>query len=759
WDHWEKFPPRKETNLAFSNMGDLKFKPSGKRWGLDHTGMSYSSATGDLDGDGDLDLVLASLDEEVILYRNNSTEGESIKVTLKGQRGNTYGIGANVTLSVGGERQRRQLIPATGFLSSNEPAFHFGLGEQEEIDALQVEWPSGHIQGFAKLKGGMHYVIHEPPTPAKKSQRKPPGWAFIRTKGLASTSHVDRFYDDFAKQPLLPWRHSSLGPGLAFADIDEDGDEDCYLGAAKGQAGALQINDGKGNFLAKPSPAIAAHADREDMAPLFFDSDGDGDLDLYVVSGSVECEPGDPTLGDRLYRNDGKGNFSDATSGLPDIRTSGSCAIAADYDRDGDLDVFVGGRVIPGAWPETPVSYLLRNDSTSRSLSFTDAANESLASAGLVTSGIWSDADGDGWIDLLLTCEWGAVRFFKNQSGKLVDHTENAGLDLYRGWWNGIAAGDIDHDGDIDYVATNWGLNTQYKASDEKPELLFYGDLDGTGTKHIVEAKFEGSVCYPRRGLSCSGHAMPAIRQKIPTFNQFALADLRSIYSEDRLEKATRFEVNYLQSSVLINDGKGKFTVQPLPRFAQCSPGFGVVLTDFDSDGHLDCLIAHNFFSPQHETGNMDGGLSALLHGNGDGTFTPVWPAISGLIVPADTKSLAAVDLNGDQITDFAFGLNNNPAWSFVNRINRKHLAVKLKGKSGNLSAIGAKVTFTAPGGLPPQTFEVSAGGGYLSQSPATLTFGLGGAPAGGKLTIRWPNGTISNHNLPPGKNRVTISQ
>ena len=753
WDHWERFPQRKEQNLAYRNVGELKFANVSESWGLAHNSMSYSAATGDIDGDGDLDLLVASLDEEVTLYRNDRRTGSSIKIRLQGSDANTFGIGAKVTVVTDAETAPRQhvrhLIPATGFLSSNEPELHFGLGDAKKVVAISVQWAHGETQQFTNLPVNHRYAItaqgRKNPVPKQKDSA-----VFVRTRALEKTTHQDVYFDDYERQPLLPWRHSNLGPGMAWGDVDGDGDPDLYLGAAKGQAGVIHRNEGGGKFTAVKHSAFDSHKIREDMAPLFFDADGDGDLDLYVVSGSSEFSPAASELADRLYLNDGKDGFSDGSAALPSsLRAAGSCAVSADFDRDGDLDVFVGGRVIPGAWPETPQSALLENISADGKAEFRDATaatSGSLASAGLVTGAIWSDINDDAWPDLLVTCEWGPVRVFLNQQGDsgrtLVDNTDTAGLGKYLGWWNGIAAGDVDHDGDIDFVATNFGLNTQYKASPKKPELLYYGDLDGTGKKHIVEAKFEGSICYPRRGLSCSSHAMPNVRKLLPTFKKFAMADLQSIYTRDRLESAQRFEVTHLESSLLLNDGTGRFSVKPLPRLAQLSPSFGVVLADFDLDGHLDCALAQNFFSPQPETGNMDGGLGMLLHGKGNGTFEPLPPKVSGIVVPADSKSLTAVDLDNSGGVDFVFGLNSNPAWAFQNRLRAKPFTITLQGNAGNPQAIGAKVTFKAAG-QSPQTAEVYAGSGYLSQSPATLAFS-GNSDA--TVQVRWADGSETTH-------------
>jgi hypothetical protein len=484
------------------------------------------------------------------------------------------------------------------------------------------------------------------------------------------------------------------------------------------------------------------------MAPLFFDADSDGDLDLYVVSGSVECDKGAAVLQDRLYLNDGKGNFTSAPAGvLPEEQNSGSCAVAADFDRDGDLDIFVGGRIVPGAWPETPRSMLLRNDSKPGAPKFTDisAGIPDLQNAGLVTAALWSDVNGDGWIDLLVCTEWGPVRLFLNNRGTLTETTESAGLAPFTGWWNGIAGRDLDHDGDIDYVVANYGPNGPYHASKEKPVVVYYGDLDGTGHKNIVEAKQEGSVWYPRRGFSCSSAAMPALRTKLKTFHNFASASLADVYGDDKLAHAQKFSVTRLESSALMNDGHGHFTFVTLPLAAQMSPAFGVALTDLDGDGETDAVLTQNFFSPQPENGQLDSGLSVLLRGNPDGTFQAVEPAVSGINVPGDAKGLTIADVNGDQLPDVVIGVNQGKMRVFTNRAagGQKLLGIRLKGPAGNPSAAGARITVHTNR---PQTAEVAAGSGYLSQSSAVLWFGLGNSTAAVDVDVRWPDGETTQH-------------
>ena len=440
------------------------------------------------------------------------------------------------------------------------------------------------------------------------------------------------------------------------------------------------------------------------MAPVFFDADKDGDRDLYVVSGGVECEPGDATLGDRLYLNDGGGTFTKAPPGmLPEVRDSGGVACAADFDRDGDLDLFVGGRIVPGRYPETPASRLLQNDGRGK---FNDVAPGFLRETGLVTSALWSDVNADGWIDLLVTHEWGPVKLFINRDGKLVDATAESGIADLSGWWNSIAAADIDGDGDIDYAVGNVGLNTKYHASHEHPVLLFYGDLDGNGRPHIVEAEFEGSICYPVRGRSCSSEAMPGLKEKFPTFKAFASAALQDIYDENKLENAKKLSANTLESGLLINlseaGGAPRFDFRPLPRLAQISPVYGLAFTEVDGDGRPDLYLVQNFFSPQRETGRMDGGVSLLLLNRETG-FSPVWPNLSGLVVPGDATSLSVTDLNQDGLPDFHIGINAGLPVGFeaAGRAGSDRLCLQLQAGQGNPDAIGAQVSVIRNDGAP----------------------------------------------------------
>ncbi len=756
WEFYRDTPPRREQNLAFRNNGDLQFEDVSESWGLDHLGMSYGSAYADIDRDGDLDLVTANLDEQVSLYRNNSREGNRLLISLHGVGSNRYGVGAKVELKTEAGSQVRQLNPTTGFLSSNEPTIHFGLGGSDIVQHLTVHWPSGRSQEYENLSANFHYTIVEPEENSivKKSPEKELPM-FVKSNALNGILHKEKDYDDYKRQPLLPYKLSQLGPGLTVGDVGGNGSEDIYVSGSAREAGVLFSKNKNGIYQFNTWDPFYDDRASEDMGSLFFDSDGDGDMDLYVVSGGVECEPGAEALRDRLYINEGLGIFSKAPEGhLPDLRDSGSVVTAADFDRDGDLDLFIGGRSIPGQYPRSPNSRLLRNDG-GKFTDVTDKIPPGLRNAGLVTSALWTDTNNDGWIDLVVTAEWGPVKIFSNNEGLFSDSTNEAGLADHLGLWNGVTGRDIDNDGDIDYVVTNIGFNTKYVGTKEKPALLYYGEFDDSGNMRLIEAAYEDDTLYPIRGKSCSTNAMPSLAKKFTSYKAFASATLGDIYSPQSTDEALRLELNDLASSVLINDGNGKFKVEPLPRLVQISAGYGVVLTEINGDGMADLYLVQNFFSPQAETGRFDGGLSLLLTGNGDGTFTPVWPNKSGLMVPGDAKSLAVTDFNDDGWPDFAIGVNNGEMMAFENRGSGSNriFTVRLEGKPGNPTGIGARVTVHLSNGTT-QTAEVYAGGGYLSQSTPALTFGKGTTAEVEKVEVIWPDGRVHTTEIDPSSSK-----
>ena len=675
YDFWYAQKPLFQTNRVFRNQGGLKMQESGFEWGLAENSVSFGSVLTDLNGDGDLDVVVNNFGGPPSLFENTGTTGHRIVVKLVGTESNRFGVGSTVTVrpANSGQRLTRYLTSARGFMSCPEPSLHFGLGDQKEIESLTVAWPSGHRQSFENLSADRHYTITESavgPKEEKPSLGKEP--LFVASHQMKGIRHRERPYDDFARQPLLPNKHSQLGPGIVFADVDGDNLEDFYLAQAAGIPGRIYFRRKKpgktGNvFEARSLAPFRQHAECEDITPLFFDADSDGDPDLYVVSGGVEGSVGSPVFKDRLYLNDGKGNFSMAPkTALPDVSVSGGPAAAADFDKDGDLDVFVGGRVVPGRYPETPRSLLLRNDSGNGSVRFSDVAPEAkLDALGMVTAAVWADTNGDTWPELIVATEWGPVQVFQNVKGSLRRVTAKTGLDKLTGWWSSLAAGDLDRDGDIDLVAGNVGLNTKYKATDKKPELLYYGDFDGTGQPRILEAKFEGNVCLPHRGYSCSSNAMPGLRSKLPTFHSFAIKSLEAIYSQSRLEKARRYEANTLESGIFINDGSGRFSYVQLPHIAQAFPVISIAIQDFTNDDKLDLYLAGNSNSPQRETGNMDGGISLLLKGDGLGSFHAVWPNETGLVVPGNARGIALTDLNGDSKLDIVVSVNDGELRAF----------------------------------------------------------------------------------------------
>ena len=754
---WAAQEPFRLKNMAFKNSGDLKFKDVGSKWGLDHLGVSMGSAVGDLDNDGDLDIVVQGFEEPVKVFRNDLESENSIRFKLIGNtcNRNAYGARVDVTLADNPQILTRYISPTRGFMSTSESVAHFGIGTADSIESATIHWPGGSVQKLENLQAGRLYkIVQASEAVAQTPKQDQPAFKSV-DNAITKLSHSELQYDDFERQPLLPNKHSQMGPGLAWGDIDGDGDDDLFMGGASYSTGILVENLGKGEFARKKLKCFTADSKAEDMGALFFDADADGDQDLYVVSGGVECGPDDPILQDRLYLNDGAGNFEKSTEHLPEMITSGAAVAAADFDKDGDLDLVLPGRIVPGSYPESPRSYLLRNNDGK----FEDVTNEiakGLSDVGMVTSAIWSDVDGDDWCDLLLTLDWGPVRLFKNVDGEFQDHTQQAGLDGQLGWFNSLCAGDIDNDGDTDFVVGNVGLNTKYKASDEKPELLYYGDFEGLGRKRIVEAKFENETCFPRRGLSCSSHAMPMVKEKLPTYHEFAISSLDMIYTEEKLDDATRFEANSLASGIWINqsiDSTLNFEFKPLPAVAQASPIFGSKLCDFNGDGNLDLYVVQNFYGPQRETGYMDGGVSQLFLGNGTGDFEAVRADQSGLVVTGDATSLTIADINEDSRPDFLVGKNNDKPQLFINQYSQNDVvAIKLQDLGKNNDVIGAKIVATYSDSTK-QLHEVRSSESYLSQSAAVLFLGRGSQKLGRvleQIEVKLVNGSQSVLRLNP---------
>ena len=449
-------PVFKETNKAYRNMGDMAFQSNEAAWGLDLTGMSYAAATGDLDNDGDLDLIVANLDEPIGVYRNDISNSNSVIVQLEGSQSNRQGIGATIEATVGSRKQISMINPHRGFQSSNEPIAHFGLGNVNKIDSLKILWPSGKVQILNDVQANQRLLIREP-AKADKPQTASTETMFTQLERTSLPTHKEIDFDDFELQPLLPNKLSQLGPGVSIGDVNGDGLEDVYVSRGRVQRRSLVLGSEQQKWLELSIGRPGDDSNHEDMASLFFDVEGDGDQDLFVVSGGVENDNLPSLLNDRLYLNDGKGNLTRAgTDVLTEDETSGSVVAAADFDRDGDLDLFVGGRVKPGQYPLSPRSRLLQNESKDQQPKLTDVTSELAADlefCGMVTSAVWSDVNNDQWIDLLVTTEWGPIHVFLNQEGKLV-RNQQSGLENHLGWWNGIASRDIDNDGDIDFVAT-----------------------------------------------------------------------------------------------------------------------------------------------------------------------------------------------------------------------------------------------------------------------------------------------------------------
>lgn len=767
WDNYETAAPElREANMAFRGTGGFPFEEVSAKWGLDLVGMSYSCAQGDLDNDGDLDLIVSGLEDSLYLFRNDSLGGNSVRVRLRGTTANRQGIGATVFATTPNGRQVREIRSASGYLSADDEGAHFGLGPHERVALLQIQWPGGALQEFKDLPANCSYTITEPPrkTAPPKRRAEP---VFVARDSLSSHPDSSPARNDFEASPFLPFQLSRFGPSQAWGDADGDDKPDVYLGGGAGSPGNLLFNrstaGGKPAFSSSEQRLFETHAEREDTATVFFDANGDGILDLYVGSGATGQEEGSSSLRDRLYMNRGSGRFEDESYRLPDLRENTSAVCAADFDRDGDLDLFVGYRCQVGRYPFAAGGRLLENDGKE----FRDVTKEkapSLSSAGMITSALWTDLDGDLWPDLVVAQDRGSIQIHANRQGSLASPSPR-GMERLYGQWNGVAAADLDGDGDMDLAATNLGLNVPFPASPVSPDVLLAGEWEDAGKIQMIEAYRENDVWFPRRSLSFWRQTMPALFPEKMSYHSFASASLDGLFGMDRLRKATILKISEPRSGAFYNDGSGQFTFMPFPEIAQIAPAFGIALQDFDLDGRIDCYLAQNLSTVRPEEAPMAGGLGQLLRGaayplSPEERFVPVTAAESGIEVPGDGRSAAALDLNADGRPDLVAGLNGSAPITLVNRTAPIHpaLPVVLRGPPGNSAGIGAKIVLIAQG-LPLQTIEVRAGEGFLSSVSGERIFacprGTGPEPV---IKVIWPDGTVLESPVPATTTRMVLT-
>jgi len=657
---YAEIPTMKLKNSMFRNNKDLTFTNVSDDWGLDEPSYSNGASYGDLDNDGDLDLIINNVAGPAMVYKNNS-KMNYLRFKLSPNELVPNIENTKISIFYKDKMQTSEYTPIRGFISSMEQGFlHFGLGDFDVVDRVEITWPNGKQRVLTNVSVNKTIRLEAQKNAntniASSNENVTPFFEPINGEKSINYHHKENTYDDFEKEILLPHKQSSLGPKLATADINNDGLDDIFVGGAKKYSSKLFIQQKSGSFKEAASQPWSENKLSEDVNAHFFDFDGDKDLDLYVCSGGGgDFKVEDPKLRDRLYKNDGKGNFSITQNIIPQFNTVSSVVKSCDFDKDGDLDLFVGGRGVPGKYPYAERSYLLQNDNGKFSEVTVDIAPD-LERPGLITDALWVDLDGDKKEELVLSGEWMNVMILNYDGDQFSDVSESYGVSELKGWWYSLAAADIDNDGDMDLVCGNNSPNTKFKASKKKPFNVFADDFDGNGSCDIVLSKDYKGKLVPTRGRECSSQQMPFIKEKFSTYNSFANATMKDIYG-DKLKSALHLEVNTFHSVVMINDGSS-FDINILPNQAQVSPINGIVTTDINKDGNIDLIVAGNNFDTEVETARYDAGTGLILLGNGKGDFEPVSVVESGLFANQNVKDIKLV--SGAQNNKFIVIANND---------------------------------------------------------------------------------------------------
>jgi hypothetical protein len=635
-------PSHPIPNYAYGNNGDLTFTNKAAAWGLDEPGFSNGAAYGDLDNDGDLDLVVNNVNSACFIYRNNSValhpENKFLKVILKGEGKNRFGIGARVTVYYNHTMACQEQMPMRGFESTVDNRLNFGLGKTSTIDSVVVVWPDGRVNVMKDVQinktvtvnqqdGVFKVTSYKFPVSGSGEQAITPVTCNLKpvTNPGIDFVHKENEFVDFDRDRLIFHMLSTEGPRMAKGDVNKDGREDIYICGAKDQSGALYVQQVNGRFIKSNAAVFEKDKVSEDTDALFFDADGDGDEDLYVCSGGNEFSPNATALIDRLYMNNGKGDFSKSPQVLPSyIFESTSCVRSADYDQDGDLDLLVGVRLKPFAYGHPCKGYILQNNGKAIFSDVTEQVAPGLKTAGMITDAQWLDYDKDGKTDLVVAGEYMPVKMYHNEGGKLKEVSGVAGLDKSNGWWNRLIVADINQDGYPDLVGGNHGLNSRFKASVQKPVRMYVSDFDGSGMiKHVVSC-YNGDSAYPMALRHDLVGVLPYLKKKYLKYESYKGQQAEDIFTAAQLDKAVKLEAYEFCSCVFINNRRGGFVRKPLPTAVQLSPMYGIAVADVDGDGKTDLLMGGNFYQSKPEAGIYDASYGVLLKGDGTGRFTAV---------------------------------------------------------------------------------------------------------------------------------------